>query len=40
VTPRTGDFWNTAFGAAHPLAVLPDVLAFFRKGRALVTDPE
>ena len=39
-TPRTGNFWNTSFGAARPLAELPDVLAFFRKGRALVTDPE
>lgn len=39
-TPQTGDFWNTSFGAARLLAELPDVLAFFRNGRALVADPE
>jgi hypothetical protein len=34
-TPRTGDFWNTSFGAARPLTTLGDdrgVLAFFREG--------
>jgi hypothetical protein len=39
-TPQTGDFWNTSFGAARLLTELTDVLAFFQKGRALVTDPE
>jgi hypothetical protein len=39
-TPRTGEFWNTSFGAARPMAELPDVLEFFRTGRSLVTDPE
>jgi hypothetical protein len=39
-TPRTGEFWNTSFGAARPMAELPDVLEFFRTGKALVTDPE
>ncbi|WP_329004780.1 hypothetical protein OHA18_15480 [Kribbella sp. NBC_00709] len=39
-TPQTGEFWNVSFGAARLLAELPDVLAFFQKGRALVTDPE
>ena len=35
-TPRTGDFWNTPFGAARPLTTLGDdraVLAFFREGQ-------
>lgn len=39
-TPQTGDFWNASFGAARLLTELTDVLAFFQKGRALVTDPE
>jgi hypothetical protein len=36
-TPRTGDFWNTPFGAARPLAELPDVLEFFRTGQSLAS---
>jgi hypothetical protein len=39
-TPQTGEFWNTSFGAARPLAELTDVLAFFQQGRSLATDPE
>ena len=39
-TPRTGEFWNTSFGAARPMAELADVLEFFRTGRRLVTDLE
>jgi hypothetical protein len=31
--PRTGDFWNVSFGAAHPLRELPDLPAFFAEGR-------
>ncbi|MCW2880793.1 MAG: hypothetical protein JWQ95_4893 [Sphaerisporangium sp.] len=31
--PRTGDFWNASFGAAHSLSELPDVSAFFAEGR-------
>ncbi len=42
-TRREGDFWNTAFGAARPLAQLPDsdaLVAFFREGAArAVADP-
>ncbi|MFF0267650.1 hypothetical protein [Kribbella sp. NPDC004536] len=34
-TPRTGDFWNVPFGAARPLAELPDILDFFATGRSL-----
>ncbi|TDO67159.1 hypothetical protein EV651_10366 [Kribbella sp. VKM Ac-2571] len=33
-TPRTGDFWNAPFGAAHPLAELPDVVDFFRTAQS------
>ena len=35
-TPREGEFWNAPFGAARPLAEVPDVGAFFAEGRALV----
>lgn len=31
--PRSGDFWNTSFGAAHALDELGDVTAFFAEGR-------
>ncbi|MER7007334.1 hypothetical protein ABT297_30425 [Dactylosporangium sp. NPDC000555] len=31
--PRSGDFWNVSFGAAHPLRELPDLGAFFAEGR-------
>jgi hypothetical protein len=37
-TPQTGPFWNQPFGAASPLAELPDqeaVSEFFRTGRRL-----
>ncbi len=30
---RHGTFWNTPFGAAHPLTELPDLLKFFTEGR-------
>jgi hypothetical protein len=33
-TPRTGEFWNQPFGAAAPVADLPDLAAFFAAGRA------
>ncbi|GAA2822854.1 hypothetical protein GCM10010441_54200 [Kitasatospora paracochleata] len=36
--PRTGAFWNAPFGAARPMADLPDepaLLAFFTEGRHL-----
>lgn len=36
-TPRTGDFWNTSFGAARPMAELTDVLEFFRTGQSLAS---
>jgi hypothetical protein len=36
--PRTGDFWNVPFGAAHPLRELPDLLAFFKEGRQRSLD--
>ncbi len=32
----SGSFWNAPFGAARPLAEVPDVGAFFAEGRALV----
>jgi hypothetical protein len=41
-TPPTGRFWNQAFGAARPLAYLPDqaeVSEFFRAGRRLARGP-
>ena len=31
-TPRTGPFWNAPFGAARPLAELPDLAAWFAEG--------
>ena len=37
-TPQAGAFWNQPFGAARPLADLPDqaaVVGFFRTGRGL-----
>lgn len=37
-TPQTGPFWNQPFGAARPMADLPDqaaVAEFFRTGRGL-----
>ena len=37
-TPRTGDFWNVPFGAARPLAELPDILDFFTTGRTLASS--
>jgi len=41
--PRTGTFWNTAFGAARPLTDLDDVdalVAFFQEGAGhAVADP-
>jgi hypothetical protein len=40
-TPRTGAFWNAPFGAARPLAELPDVmgvLEFFTAGRSLLDN--
>ncbi|WP_433058149.1 hypothetical protein [Dactylosporangium sp. CS-033363] len=36
--PRTGDFWNVPFGAAHPVRELPDLLSFFEEGRRLAAD--
>jgi hypothetical protein len=30
---RTGPFWNTDFGAAHPLTALDSLVEFFREGR-------
>jgi hypothetical protein len=36
--PRSGDFWNVSFGAAHPVRELPDLLAFFREGRRLTEE--
>jgi hypothetical protein len=36
-TPRVGAFWNSSFGAAHPIRALPDAAAvqeFFRAGAA------
>ncbi len=42
-TPREGDFWNEAFGAARPLTELPDVttlIQFFEQGAAhAASDP-
>jgi len=42
-TPRTGAFWNTAFGGARPLTELDDVdalVAFFHEGAGhAVADP-
>jgi hypothetical protein len=40
-SPVTGDFWNTAFGAARPLSDLHDVagtVAFFREGARLLAS--
>jgi hypothetical protein len=40
--PRTGDFWNRAFGAARSLRELPDVaavVAFFQEGQARAAQP-
>jgi hypothetical protein len=40
-TPRTGEFWNQSFGAAHPLSVLggADAVAdFFREGARLAAE--
>ncbi|WP_432987684.1 hypothetical protein [Dactylosporangium sp. CA-233914] len=31
--PRTGDFWNVSFGAAHPLREVASLEAFFAEGR-------
>jgi hypothetical protein len=28
-----GSFWNTSFGAAHPLSEIDDLGAFFAEGR-------
>jgi hypothetical protein len=33
--PEGGPFWNAPFGAARPVADLPDLLAFFTTGRDL-----
>ena len=41
-TPRTGDFWNTSFGAARPVATLGSdraLLAFFREGGERAAEP-
>ncbi len=38
--PRSGDFWNAPFGAAHPLSDLPDLPAFFAEGRERAASPE
>ncbi len=42
-TPRAGPFWNQPFGAARPVAELPDVralVAFFREGaQRAAADP-
>jgi len=32
-----GPFWNAPFGAARPLSEIDDLLAFFDRGRALIT---
>ncbi|HWD81124.1 MAG TPA: hypothetical protein VG497_19660 [Kribbella sp.] len=37
-TPRVGDFWNAPFGAARPLAELPDLQEFFTTGRTLLDN--
>lgn len=34
-TPRAGTFWNAPFGAARPLADLPDLTAWFAEGAEL-----
>jgi hypothetical protein len=34
-TSVSGSFWNAPFGAARPVAELPDLAAFFAEGRAL-----
>lgn len=34
-TPRSGDFWNAPFGAARPLAEVPDLAAWFAEGAKL-----
>jgi hypothetical protein len=42
-TPQTGPFWNQPFGAARPLADLPDadaVADFFRTGRELAAPSQ
>jgi hypothetical protein len=36
---RTGPFWNTEFGAAHPLARLGSIAEFFREGREEAAKP-
>jgi len=41
-TPRSGSFWNTAFGAARPLAELSDVgelVGFFEEGARQARAP-
>ena len=37
--PRSGEFWNAPFGAAHPLSELGDVSAFFAEGRQRAAAP-
>lgn len=36
-SPRTGPFWNAPFGAARPLAELPDLAGWFAQGAALAS---
>ncbi|MGW4211283.1 hypothetical protein ACWEIJ_25045 [Lentzea sp. NPDC004789] len=36
---RSGPFWNTGFGAAHPLAGLGSIVEFFREGREEAAQP-
>lgn len=40
-SPREGSFWNAPFGAARPLAELPDLAGWFAEGAELArTDKE
>jgi len=34
-TEFVGPFWNTSFGAAHPLTEIDDLGSFFAEGRLL-----